>query len=129
MCCYAEVCCNLVAVWAAGHAAVGRATVAGQHYPIGSGAPGLDGAALSNEIGPCRALADEPHGFQTESARYSHGCHFGKTADMAAILRLTQLFDPANPGSVLRDGRVGCAELDTSPSDTLCVLTSPTSLV
>ena len=44
--------------------------MAGQHDPIGPRAPGLDAAALSSEDGPCRALADEPHGFQTEPARY-----------------------------------------------------------
>lgn len=44
--------------------------MAGQHHPVGAGAPGLDGAALSNEDGPCRALADEPHGCPAKPARY-----------------------------------------------------------
>lgn len=50
-------------VWSAGHAAVGRAAVAGQHHPDGARASGLDaGWPLPYGDGTWRALADEPHG-------------------------------------------------------------------
>ena len=63
-----------VNVRVAGHAAVRRAAVAGEHPSNGPTAPGLD-AAISNENGPWRARADGPHDLQTAHARYSHSCH------------------------------------------------------
>ena len=106
MCCCTEGCCIHAVVLAAGHAAVGRAAVAGQYHPIGAGAPGLDGAALSDEDGPCRALADGAHGFQTEPARYSHDCHSGTNAVTGVTLGLTQRFVPALVLLIGRGGRV-----------------------
>ena len=101
----------------------------GNITPLGLGPQGWMGQPYPMRLAPAGPLQMSPMGSRQNLQGTVMGAHFRKNADMAAILRLTQLFDPANPCSVLRDGRMGCAELDTSPSDTLCVLTSPTSLV